>query len=670
MKCRRRTKLGMMVLSALASPAGWAVTSLSDIVVKGEGLDEANSAFSVNVISAETMQNIHLDQPYRFLEQVPGFSLGSYRQGGVSDVFSMRGFSSGGHGGDAAVFIDGIPLNEAMSHADGYADVNVLIPLEVQKVVVYRGPVSPLYGNFARGGAIALTTRKGGEYQNADLSFGQWNTHDAQIALGGTFGALETNIAVESYHTDGWRENSRYDKSNATARLSYDINDRSEVSFSLRAHGGQWDGPGYEPKDQFDDDDRRRLLAPNAENDGGEKTFTTGRIDYNHVLNEDAKLLVFGYSTEMEWTRYSKFGYTPGGQSESTYDRPVFGMGASYNSKKSVAGYPSNWVVGLEYYGEDTSYQNYSTSNRVRQVQNVDRVFEMNTTSLFAQLDMDITPQFRPTLGLRYDTFSGTYENNDPGGTPFKEDMNSYNHISPKLGVRSTLSDAWELRGSISNGFSLPADEAKYDPALNVDPVEIWQYEIGVSGMPTSTIYTDLAYFILDTSDEILEDPIGSGDFRNAGKTRRNGIEGEMRYTTPVPYMDVMANFTWIDSEIRKNSDSTVQGKELTNIPEYLVTLNLNYAPPAGLGAKASWRKVGPYYLTGDNSESYDGFDLLNVGIFYTQKLEENRSMRWYLDVNNILDEVYAEAVFSGFGTTNYAPAPPANIAAGVSLSF
>jgi hypothetical protein len=40
--------------------------------------------------------------------------------------------------------IDGIPLNEANSHADGYVDSTVLIPLEIGGLTIYRGPVSAL----------------------------------------------------------------------------------------------------------------------------------------------------------------------------------------------------------------------------------------------------------------------------------------------------------------------------------------------------------------------------------------------------------------------------------------------------------------------------------------------------------------------------------------------
>ncbi len=671
MSYMNKTVFSVLFLFAFYNQSSWADTLvLKDIEVKGGGLDVANGAFTVNTIDANTLQNIHLDAPLRFVDQVPGISLGDYRQGGIADYITIRGFNAAGHGGDGAMFVDGIPLNESMSHADGYADPNVLIPLEIQRIDVFKGPVSPLYGNFARGGAIAFTTRKGGEYADVDFDLGPWATYDSQAALGGAFGGLKTNIALESYHTRGWRQNSGYDKDNATARFSYGLTENSEISFSLREHGGRWDAPGYEPESQFNDDATRKLQAVNAENDGGDKRFTTGRLDYNLLLSEDTKLLVYSYSTQMDWTRWAKFGYDPGGQREDDYDRPVLGFGTSLNSKMALAGFPANWVVGLDYYHEDTAWQRWATSNRVHQSLTIDRDFVMNSASLFGQLDWSINPHFRPTLGFRYDDFSGTYENNDPGQTPFKNDMNSYNHFSPKLGLRSTLVPNWELRGSIANGFQLPEAEAKYDPTLNANPTEIWQYEVGLTGTPMPSIYTDVAVFIADTKNEILEDPIGSGIFRNVGKTRRDGVEVELRYATPIQYLELSGNYSWTDSEIKDNPDPTLVGKEVTNVPKNLATVNINYAPPVGWGANAEWRMVGSYPLTGDNTVSYSGFNVLNIGVSYSQQFEKNRSARWYIDINNVLNETYAEAAFNGFGTNNFAPAPPANLTAGVALKF
>ncbi|MBK8162248.1 MAG: TonB-dependent receptor plug domain-containing protein [Gammaproteobacteria bacterium] len=138
--------------------------SLESITVKGEGMRNSDRSFSVNVISQDTIQSEHWENPLTIVEEAAGFNAVAYQHGGVADVFTIRGFTGGGHGSDAGLSLDGISLNEGESHADGYGDTSIIIPLEIEAVTVYKGPVSPLYGNFARGGVLAFTTRKGGEY--------------------------------------------------------------------------------------------------------------------------------------------------------------------------------------------------------------------------------------------------------------------------------------------------------------------------------------------------------------------------------------------------------------------------------------------------------------------------------------------------------------------------
>lgn len=643
---------------------------LESITVKGEGMPEAARSFSVHTIGSDVIHSRNWDQALRFIEEVPGMDLGAYQQGGVADVFTIRGFTGAGHGSDAGVSLDGISLNEGESHADGYADTNTIIPLEIDTLTVYKGPVSPLYGNFARGGVLAFNTRKGGEYQDVSLSFGQFETFDAQAAFGGMFGPVQLNMALQGYDSEGWREHSRYTKSNASIRGSYDLTDATEMAVTLRGHGGQWDAPGYIPESQFEDDDTRRQQAVNAEDDGGEKQYYAERVDINHTISDNLKLLAFLYSTQQDFTRFAKFGYTPGGQTERFYSREAMALGGSLNGNGQIMGYDSTWVLGLEYYDEETDWLRWNTSNRVRVNPTEDRDFTIDTTSIFGQADIDVSPHFRPTLGFRYDSFGGSYDNQDPGGTPFSEDMGDYDHFSPKLGFRSKLTDQWELRGSAANGFGLPDGPAKYDPSLDVDAIEYWQYEIGINGAPSPQWYFDAAAFLMNSSDEILEDPPGSGTFRNVGETDRTGIEGEIRYfPASVNYLEYSVLFSFYDSEIVENPDPTLEGNQIALLPEHIATVAVAYEPPVGWGGALRWRSVGSYPLDDANTEEYDGYDIVNASVFYNFQGNEGRKLRWFFDINNLTDEVYSETALI-IGVPSYTPRPPISFMTGIKISM
>jgi outer membrane cobalamin receptor len=171
------------------------------------------------------------------LEDVPGVSICDYGLGGVASSTIIRGFGDGAHGGDLGVVIDGIPLNEANSHADGYVDLNVVIPLEIKDIRVYHGPVSALYGNFNRGGLLAIETRQGGDYTELDISAGAFDTFDAQVALGHTVDDTQSyNFAAQHFTTDGFREQSQAKRSTASAGAHFAVSRAFNISFSGRYH--------------------------------------------------------------------------------------------------------------------------------------------------------------------------------------------------------------------------------------------------------------------------------------------------------------------------------------------------------------------------------------------------------------------------------------------------
>src|SRR5690606_37382840 len=125
---------------------------LSTIVIKGQRFLPEQSGFTANVIDQDEIRARHITQMQELYREIPGMSVRNLGLGGVADNITMRGFAGGGHGGDIGVAIDGISLNEAMSHADGYADQNVVVPLEIERMTVFKGPSSSLYGSYNRGG--------------------------------------------------------------------------------------------------------------------------------------------------------------------------------------------------------------------------------------------------------------------------------------------------------------------------------------------------------------------------------------------------------------------------------------------------------------------------------------------------------------------------------------
>jgi len=99
-------------------------------------------------------------------QRVPGVVANNIDQGDTGNGFRMRGFATQGtHGADTAISVDGVPQNIPSSQGGaGHGPVFLewLTADMIATVDVIKGPVSALYGDQNRAGAIAIETREGG----------------------------------------------------------------------------------------------------------------------------------------------------------------------------------------------------------------------------------------------------------------------------------------------------------------------------------------------------------------------------------------------------------------------------------------------------------------------------------------------------------------------------
>jgi iron complex outermembrane receptor protein len=120
----------------------------------------------------------------------------------------------------------GCRLNET----DGYADTNIIIPEEIDRVEIIKGPSSPLYGNYASAGVVHFLTIKQGDFTRLKARYGSFNTQDGVFTMARRDGKLDQVYAGQLYHTDGYQDNSNWDKQNGAGRWTYHFNERLDAT--------------------------------------------------------------------------------------------------------------------------------------------------------------------------------------------------------------------------------------------------------------------------------------------------------------------------------------------------------------------------------------------------------------------------------------------------------
>ena len=667
---------GLLGLAAIpqagAQQATDASPSLQPVEVKGQTARGASAAYTTTVIEAEDIANAHASHPQELLRQVPGMNVQNYQLSGVGDAIVMRGFGGGGHGGDVGVVLDGIPLNEAMSHADGYVDLGVIVPLEMERISIYKGPVSALYGNFNRAGLMAIETRKQGDYtpyREADVSLSSHGTLDAQAALGLKPGEGEfLNLAAQHYRTDGFRAQSQMQRSTASLRWSKRLSSQLEVALSARLHHGEGDSPSYLTAGQFARDPQG--MDPRAMNDGTRKNFATLRADVQYTLSPRLTWLGHAYTTQQSFTRWFSrpIDALQWRQREESYDRAVYGAGTSLNGRHVTALTPLNWVAGLEAVRESTDYQFYDGLQwRERTGAAIDdRNSRLNTLSAFAEVDAPVHRLLQLSAGLRWDRFTGGCRPNGPetGSDPCGP-LARTSHASPKLGLRSQVAPGVLLRASWSEGFALASDFAKYAlGAARLDPNIFRQTEVGAQIKPMPGLVLDVAAYRLQSSGEIRN--VAPGVYENFGATRRTGVEASALWAVR-KNLDLQLAWGSAHSRVTENGNPALVGNQVAGVPRQTATVGLAWRPLAQWEGTLTWRRVGRYAVTADNSVFYGGYATWDLGLSW--RLPSARS-RIYAVVSNLGDKAYATSASVIRGVPLFAPGAPRTLKVGVQTQF
>ncbi len=642
---------------------------LPAVEVKGQAARGGAAAYSSTGLESEDVAQAHVSQVQDLLRKVPGMNVSNYQLSGVGDAIVLRGFGGGGHGGDVGVVLDGIPLNEAMSHADGYVDLNVIVPLEIERLTVYKGPVSALYGNFNRAGLIAIDTRKQGEYRQADLSLASHGTLDAQAALGLKLGDGEfLNLAAQHYRSDGFRAQSSSERSTAALRWSKLLTPQLEWALSARLHHAEGDSPGYVTAAQFAIDPYGKDAR--AMNDGARKHFATLRADTRYALTPQLSWLAFAYTTRQSFTRWFSrpVNAAQWRQREESYERTVYGAGTSLNGRHTTALAPLNWVAGIETFRESTDYLYYDgLQQRQRTAPAInDRDSRLDSLSAYAEVDAPVHRLLQLSAGLRWDRFTGGCALNGPetGADPCGP-LARTAHASPKLGLRSQVAPGVLLRASWSEGFALASNFAKYAlGAARLDPNIFRQTEVGAQFKPVDGLVLDVAAYRLQSTQEIRN--TAPGVYENYGATRRTGVEASALWAAR-KNLDLEVAWGSARSRVTENGNPALVGRQVAGVPRHTATVALAWRPVAQWEGTLTWRRVGRYAVNADNSVAYGGYATWDLALAY--RLPGGRS-RIYAQVSNLTDKAYATSSSVIGGAQLFAPGAPRTLKIGVQAQF
>ena len=161
------TGLAALVAIAYSDPAS-AQTAAADstltlgtVTVSGRAsgpLPVRSVLSSVDILGEELLRDQQVNNSWELFGRAPGVLITPFKQGNVSGKFSFRAFNGEGELNAVKLLIDGIPSN---ANDGSLQFLDMISPLEIQRLEVVRGTNDARYGLHNIAGNANVVTRPG-----------------------------------------------------------------------------------------------------------------------------------------------------------------------------------------------------------------------------------------------------------------------------------------------------------------------------------------------------------------------------------------------------------------------------------------------------------------------------------------------------------------------------
>ncbi len=693
--------LPVMLLPAIFAPlsASAADNEQTMVVTASPGpVSELETPAAVSVVTGDDLRyaapQINLSEN---LGSVPGLQILN-RQNYAQDLqLSIRGFGSRSTYGVRGIrlYVDGIPA----TMPDGQGQTSNIDLNSVASVEVLRGPFSALYGN-ASGGVIDVKTETGEAPPTIEASsyygsFGTWRYGlKASGATGDGTQPGDVNYTVSStrFTTHGFRDHSDARKNLANAKLGVRIDDVSTLTLLLNSVDIRANDPGGLSYSEWRDNPRQ---SPRGEQYDTRKTIrqTQAGLNYQRALSTSDDLSITAYAGQRETVQYQSIPAGP--QRNPTHPGGVIDLSRHYQGidsrlthRDTLWTLPVDVTVGLNYENMSENrkgFENFTLDNGVPLygVKGDKRRDERNlmwNLDPYLQSSWQLSDALSLDAGVRYSSI--WFDANDHFITAANGDDSgeaSYHKWLPAGALKYKVTDAWNVYLSAGRGFETPTiNELSYRSGgqnglnLALKPSTSDTVELGSKTRIGNGLFS-AALFQTDTDNEIVVDASSGGrtTYKNAGKTRRQGLELSLDQQFAWDWKLKMA-WTLLDATYRSNACGATDcnGNRMPGIARNMGYASFGYQPEQGWYAGADVHYMGDIMADDENSAKAPSYTVAGLNAGYKFLYE-----RWALDlfgrVDNLFDKGYVGSVIVNESNGRYyEPAPGRNYGVGMSVSY
>jgi iron complex outermembrane receptor protein len=602
--------------------------------------------------------------------------------------FSARGFGSS----SVTLLYDGMKsLINTGSTTYPYDTWNV------ERIEVLNGPASVLYGGGAIGAAVNIIPRKPSSSAGNTLYVAGGSDTTWQAAVDSTGPLAEDllyRIDVSRHSSDGYVQRGESDSTSVTAALEYIVSDTLDMTLSVDY--GDRDGLEYLGAPLIGGRARESLRHINYSTYDGDVAFTDYRGQLLVEWRPSAAVSLRNASTylrgERIWKYASRFVYRPatsdilrGGygiytqhqdqvdnHTEISWNHLLFGL----NNRLAVGTdlvrlsndrYVDSWTASDVIDLRNSAPGRFPTSApNSRNYQDM----TVHQYSVFAEDRVELNDRLSAIAGVRFDHSKTERENLVDGSAVEK----TYRPDSWRAGVVYQLVPDFNVYAQyatavdpVSNLCCISA--AQMDFAMS----EGKQTEIGLKqSLWNGRLEWSLAAYDIAKNKLLTPDPVNLGQSQQVGEQSSRGVEAAIAWNIDEAWR-VELNGTMLRARYEDFSEAIAgvlyarDGNRPINTPERSANLWVTWSFAPQWRAQAGARYVGGIYANTDNSQSVDGYTVVDAGLHWDVAANVGLDLR----AKNLFDRFYAySTVGNGANGGQLLQGPPRTVDAALTVRF
>lgn len=493
------------------------------------------------------------------------------------------------------------------------------------------------------------------------------------------------NISYHNLKTDGWRENSAYNREGITLAGELFRKKNSKLTYFSNYTYLKAFIPSSINKTTFENNPESGAPTWVASKGYKEYKSTLGGLAYDFSINENLK------NSTSVFINYK----------DSNEPRPfdilrqyTFATGArtQFSGDFKIGKIKNNFIAGIEYFTDTykgNTFENlYQQNNGLGSLQG-DQLTETGQKrhfyNIFSQLRTLLSEQFEIQAGLNYNKTKFNLDN-------YSENTNqdySYDGIfSPQLSFLFKPNSLKTIYFSVSRGFSLPATEETLtsEGKINTDikPENGYNFEIGGKlYFFNKNLYTEIAVYRMEIKDLLVAKRVGDDQYvgLNAGKTFHEGIEITLNHNWSInrffslnSYLSgSLGNYEFKEFVDNGNDYS---GNKLTGVAANKINAGITFNTNIGFYFSADYQFVDEIPMNDANTAFSDSYNLINLKTGYRFEIFPKLTTHFAFGINNVTNSKYASlilpnAVAVGNASPRYYyPGLPVNYYGIVSLNY